>query len=152
MGTRQSDNTVQTNIDLSFFEFLVILIYHDFYHAKTLLYAMLKKHIMYIMLGTMWCWCSPLSSVCSASVLLWGVHRAGILQRHCVADGLRRPLSEMDRVSRLCHAVPGPRSRWPQLLQEPGSRVQPLVLFQTKLRSHRVGVLRLPPGWVHGKL
>lgn len=89
---------------------------------------------------------SPLLSLCSASVLLWGVHRVGILQRHRVSDGLWRPLSEVDRVSRLRHAVPGPRARRPQLLQEPRPRIQPLVFLQTKLWSHRLGLLRLPPG------
>lgn len=85
-------------------------------------------------------------SLCSASLLLWGLHRVGILQRHRVPDGLWRPLSEMDRVSGLCDAVPGPRARRPQLLQEPGPRVQPLVLLPAELRGHRLGLLRLSPG------
>lgn len=85
-------------------------------------------------------------SLCSASLLLWGLHRVGILQWHRVPDGLWRPLSEMDRVSGLCDAVPGPRARRPQLLQEPGPRVQPLVLLPAELRGHRLGLLRLSPG------
>lgn len=85
-------------------------------------------------------------SLCSASLLLWGLHRVGILQRHRVPDGLWRPLSEMDRVSGLCDAVPRPRARRPQLLQEPGPRVQPLVLLPAELRGHRLGLLRLSPG------
>lgn len=85
-------------------------------------------------------------SLCSASLLLWGLHRVGILQRHRVPDGLWRPLSEMDRVSGLCDAVSGPRARRPQLLQEPGPRVQPLVLLPAELRGHRLGLLRLSPG------
>lgn len=92
----------------------------------------------------------PSFSLCSASVLLWGIHRVGILQRHCVSDGFWRPLSEVDWVSRLCHAVPRPRAGRPQLLQEPRPRIQPLVFLQTKLWSHRMGLLRLPPGYDHG--
>lgn len=91
----------------------------------------------------------PSFSLCSASVLLWGIHRVGILQRHRVSDGLWRPLSKVDRVSRLRHAVPGPRAGRPQLLQEPRSRIKPLVFLQTKLRSHRMGLLRLSPGYDH---
>lgn len=85
----------------------------------------------------------------SASVLLWGIHWAGILQRHRVPDGLWRPLSEMDRFPRLCHAVSGPRAGRPQLLQEPRPRVQPLVFLQAKLWRHWLGLLRLPPGCEH---
>lgn len=92
----------------------------------------------------------PSFSLCSASVLLWGIHRVGILQRHRVSDGLWRPLSEVDRVSRLRHAVPGPRAGRPQLLQEPGPRIEPLVFLQTKLWSHWMGLLRLPPGYDRG--
>lgn len=90
---------------------------------------------------------SPLSlSPCSTSLLLWGLHRIGILQRHCVPDGLWRPLSEMDRVSGLCDAVPGSGTRRSQLLQEPGPRVQPLVLLPAELRGHWLGLLWLSPG------
>lgn len=92
----------------------------------------------------------PSFSLCSASVLLWGIHRVGILQRHRVSDGFWRPLSEVDWVSRLCHAVPRPRAGWPQLLQKPRPRVQPLVFLQTKLWSHRMGLLRLSPGYDNG--
>ena len=89
----------------------------------------------------------PPSSSCSASVLLWRIHRVGVLQWHRVSDGLWRPLSEVDRVPGLRYAVPGPRAGRPQLLQEPRPGVQPLVLLQAKLWSHRMGLLRLPPGY-----
>lgn len=95
---------------------------------------------------------SPISlslPLCSASVLLWGIHWVRILQRHSVPDRLWRPLFEVDRVSRLRHAVPGTRPGRPQLLQEPRPRVQPVVFLQTELRSHWMGVLWLPPGYDH---
>lgn len=87
-----------------------------------------------------------LLSLRSAAVLLGGLHRAGLLQRHRVPDGLRRRLPEVDGVPRLRHAVPGQGPGRAQLLQEPGPGVQPLVLLQARLRRHWLGLLRLPPG------
>ena len=83
----------------------------------------------------------------SPSVVLRGLHGARLLQRHGGPDGLWRPLPEVDGVPRLRPAVPGQRAGRPQLLQEPRPRVQPLVLLQAELRGHRMGLLRLPPGY-----
>lgn len=89
----------------------------------------------------------PSLSLSSAAVLLRGIHRVWLLQRHRVPDGLWRPLFEVDRVPGLRGAVPGPGAGRPQLLQEPRPGVQPLVLLQTELWGHRLGLLRLPPGY-----
>lgn len=81
------------------------------------------------------------------SVLFWGCHSTWLLQWLHVTDRLGLSLSEMDWVPWLHAAVPRQGAWRSQLLQEPWPWVPALVLLQTAVWSHRLGLLQLPPGW-----